>query len=84
MATSTAIGLSDGGSSYSVLAPDSTSVAVAPIVLLNADRAEALLVLEAALASAPEELKPNIERLMGELAREFDATIAHLETTTTP
>ena len=81
-ATSTAIGLSDGGSGYSALAPDSASLVVAPIAVLNADRDEALLVLEAALASAPEELKPSIERLMGELAREFDATIAHLETTT--
>jgi len=82
MATSTVFGLSDVESGRLVASPDSPSAVIAPILVLTADRAEALVVLEAVLASAPEELKPDIERLMRELSREFDATISHLETRT--
>jgi hypothetical protein len=55
---------------------------VAPIVVLNADRTESLAILERVLATAPDDMKPEIERLMTELSREFDLTIAHLETMT--
>jgi hypothetical protein len=81
--TSTVFGLSGVEIGQSVLTGDSSAAAGAPVVILAADRDEALLVLDAALAAAPDELKPDIERLMRELSREFDATIAHLETRTT-
>lgn len=67
------------GSSTMVSADNS---AVAPIAVLNADRTESLAILECVLAAAPDDMKPEIERLMTELSREFDLTIAHLETMT--
>lgn len=78
-ASSTLFGLAEVPGGHSVLAPDSSSAMVAPIVVLKADHTEALGILEAVLASAPEELKPDIERLMRQLSQEFDATITHLE-----
>jgi len=58
------------------------SAAVAPAVVLGADRDSALDLLQRALQVAPEELRPDIEYLVSELSREFDATIAHLELAT--
>lgn len=78
LAASAAFGpISDDG--QSITTPGVTGSALAPIVVLTADRAEALSVLQSLLATAPDELKPDIERLMGQLAHEFDLTIAHLE-----
>jgi hypothetical protein len=82
MATSAVFNLPDNGSSQVVMAPDNSGAALAPIAALSADRAESLALLESALQVAPEGLRPDIERLMNELAIEFDATISHLETRT--
>lgn len=82
MASSAAFSLSDTEGGQLLVLPDSTSSELSPVAAVSADRDEAIAVLQAALEAAPEELKPDIERLMSEMAREFDATIAHLETTT--
>lgn len=47
--------------------------------ILTQDRAGALSLLECALDTAPAELQPGIQRLMVQLTREFDETIATLE-----
>ena len=51
-------------------------------MILTQDREGALGLLECALDAAPAELQPDIERLMTQLSREFDETIAILETHT--
>ncbi|NLE95609.1 MAG: hypothetical protein GX600_08025 [Dehalococcoidia bacterium] len=81
-ASSTAFGLTDLASGPAALVSADASTGVAPVAALSADREEAMGVLQAALEAAPEELKPDVQRLMSELTREFDATIAHLEDTT--
>jgi len=50
--------------------------------ILAQDRAGALGLLECALDSAPNELQPEITRLMAQLASEFDETISLLEART--
>lgn len=82
-ATSAVFGLSEYQGDQSSLSPGTVPSGDTALLLLAADRAESLLVLEAALAAAPDELKPDIQRLMNELSREFDTTIALLESTTT-
>jgi len=82
-AASAAFGLSDYQESQLSLPPSGIGVDEAPVLLLTADRSESLVALEAALAVAPDELKPGIQRLMNELTREFDTTIARLESSTT-
>jgi hypothetical protein len=49
---------------------------------LSEERESTMELLECALQSAPGELEPDIRALMEELGREFDSTIALLETTT--
>lgn len=66
-----------------LLTSPAASAAVAPAVVLGADRDSALDLLQRALQVAPEELRPDIEYLVSELSREFDATISHLELATT-
>jgi hypothetical protein len=66
------------------MSPGTSAALRAPVAVLTADRAEALSMLQALLEVAPDELKPDIERFMGQLAREFDAAIAHLDDTTAP
>ncbi|MBE9505805.1 MAG: hypothetical protein IMY84_03240 [Chloroflexi bacterium] len=46
---------------------------------LSMDRAGALQLLQCAMATAPPELRPTIERLMGALSRDFDASISLIE-----
>ena len=82
LATSTVFNLSDAGGGQVVVLPDSPAATLAPIAVLSADRAEALALLESVLQSAPEGLRPDVERLMNELSREFDTTISYLETKT--
>jgi len=81
-ATSAVFGLPEDGSGPTMISSDSSGTTLAPIAVLSADRTESLAILERALAVAPDDLKPDIERLMTELSREFDLTIAHLETKT--
>lgn len=66
-----------------ILMPPDSPLAPSPIEALNAGRSDSLELLSSVLEVAPEELRPGIERLMAELAREFDATMAHLEAATT-
>ncbi len=82
MSTSALFDFSDG-QVFLTMAPPDPSEALSPIAVLNADREGSLELLAGVLDEAPEELKPRIEQLMAELSREFDATIAHLETKTT-
>jgi len=63
--------------------PGASAASLAPAVVLTADRDSSLELLQCALEVAPEELRPEIELLVTELTREFDTTIAHLETATT-
>jgi len=60
-----------------------SALGLAPAVVLTADRDSSLELLRGALEVAPEELRPEIEFLVSELAREFDVTLAHLEAATT-
>ncbi|GEM_PF-2755316 len=66
-----------------IMVPPDSPLTTSPIAALNASRSDSLHLLSSVLEVAPEELRPRIERLMTELAREFDATIAHLDATTT-
>ena len=65
------------------MGPSGTADTLSPVAVLNSDREGALSLLSVVRDTAPEELKPRIEHLMFELSREFDATIAHLESRTT-
>jgi len=82
MAASAAVGLSDSESGQLLLVPGSASSELGPVAALSADRDESIAVLQAALQAAPDELKPDIERLMTEMSRQFDETIALLEART--
>lgn len=81
MSTSAVFDLSNGSSI--TMGPSGAQEGVSPVAALRADREEALSLLSVVLDAAPEDLKPRIEQLMTELSREFDATIAHLETRAT-
>ncbi len=83
LATSAVFGVPSVQEGQMTARPDVATALLAPVAVLSADREEALSMLEAVLAVAPDELTPDVERLMVHLAREFDATIAHLEATTT-
>jgi hypothetical protein len=83
VATSGAFGPVVSDSGNATMSPGASASVLAPVAVLAADRAEALTVLQTLLEAAPEELKPDVERLMAQLANEFDATIAYLEDTTT-
>ena len=69
-ASSTAFGLTDLASGPAALVSADASTGVAPVAALSADRDEAMGVLQAALEAAPEELKPDVQRLMSELMSE--------------
>jgi hypothetical protein len=66
-----------------LLLPGGDSTGLSPVAALTADRDETLALLGTVLASAPDELKPEVQHLIGAMAAEFDATIAHLEARTT-
>ncbi len=81
-AASALFGLSGGEGGPLILAPATSDATLAPVAVLNEDRTQSLALLESVLAAAPDDLKPDIERLMTELSRDFDTTIAYLETKT--
>ncbi len=74
----------DGGGADSglLLSAPAASAVLTPAVVLSADRDSSLELLQSALLVAPEELRPEIERLVTALAYEFDTTIARLQSTT--
>ncbi len=81
-AASAVFGLSGNEGGLLLLTPGSPDATLAPVAVLNADRTESLALLDDLLAAAPDDLKPDIEHLMTELSREFETTIAYLETKT--
>lgn len=83
MASSAVFDLSEAQSGQLLLLPGGDSTGLSPVAALTADRDETLALLGTVLASAPDELKPEVQHLIGAMAAEFDATIAHLEARTT-